>query len=253
MTPIYLTPCPTIFFFLLDMLSHAVSFLHSTKPQFRTLPPPILTRISRIRHIPPFQMPLLNTPNNVHAQLPILLERILPMLRDRIPQRQIARNTANHHLAHGIILTGIRIHILHPPKSRIGLIIMKESPNRLHDILRKLDDLKLLAEEIEIEQWADVFFLLRVAQGFRVEPADEELEGEVVGVGEAVGFGAGGGVFFVVEAGAEEGGVVAEELFVEDPVGVFGADVDVDEGGGEESGAWDCQLRGLEAAGDRTR
>jgi hypothetical protein len=34
---------------------------------------------------------------------------------------------------------------------------------------------------------------------------------------------------------AEEGGVVAEELFVQDPVGVFGADVDVYEGGGEES------------------
>ncbi len=33
--------------------------------------------------------------------------------------------------------------------------------------------------------------------------------------------------FFVVEAGAEEGGVVAEELFVEDPVGVFRANVDV--------------------------
>ena len=29
--------------------------------------------------------------------------------------------------------------------------------------------------------------------------------------------------------------MVAEELFVEDPVGVGGADVDVDEGGGEES------------------
>ena len=39
-------------------------------------------------------------------------------------------------------------------------------------------------------------------------------------------------VGFVVEAGAEEGGVVAEELFVEGPAGVFCADVDVYEGGG---------------------
>ena len=37
---------------------------------------------------------------------------------------------------------------------------------------------------------------------------------------------------FVVEAGAEEGGVVAEEFFVQDPVSVIGADVDVDKGGG---------------------
>lgn len=77
--------------------------------------------------------------------------------------------------------------------------------------------------------------MLRVAQGFGVEPADEELEGEVVRVREAEGFGGGGAVFFVVEAVTEEGRVVAEELFVEGPVRVFGADVDVDEGGGEES------------------
>lgn len=76
-----------------------------------------------------------------------------------------------------------------------------------------------------------------VAQGFGVEPADEEFEGEVVGFREAVGFGGDGVrvVGFVVEAGAEEGGVVAEELFMEGPAGVFCADVDVYEGGGEES------------------
>ena len=89
-------------------------------------------------------------------------------------------------------------------------------------------------EEVEIEEGADVFFLLGVAQRFGVEPADEELEGEVVGVGEAVGFGGDGvGVVgFVVEAGAEEGGVVAEEFFVESPAGVFCADVDVYQRGG---------------------
>ena len=43
-------------------------------------------------------------------------------------------------------------------------------------------------------------------------------------------------VVFVVEAVSEERGVVAEEFLVEDPVRVFGADVDVYEGGGEESG-----------------
>ena len=40
---------------------------------------------------------------------------------------------------------------------------------------------------------------------------------------------------FGVEDGGEEGGVVAEELFVKNPMGVFRADVDVYEGVGEES------------------
>jgi len=38
-----------------------------------------------------------------------------------------------------------------------------------------------------------------------------------------------------VENRPEEGGVGAEELFVEDPVGVFGPNVDVYKGVGEES------------------
>lgn len=114
---------------------------------------------------------------------------------------------------------------------------MIERAHRFHDVLAQRCDLERLAEEVEIEEGADVFFLGGLADGFGVEPADEELEGEVVGVGEAVGFAAGGGVgFAVVEAGAEKGGVVAEELLVEDPVVVFGADVDVYEGVGEEPG-----------------
>lgn len=104
---------------------------------------------------------------------------------------------------------------------------MVEGAHGLDDVVGQFPDLELFGEEVEVEEGADVFFLLRVAQGFGVEPADEELEGEVVGVGEAEGFGRGGGVGFVVEAVAEEGGVVAEELFVQDPVRVFGADVDV--------------------------
>ena len=69
--------------------------------------------------------------------------------------------------------------------------------------------------------------MLGLADGFGVEPADEEFKGVVVFVGEAVGFivlagflrsfRSGWGVFFV-EDGGEEGGVVAEEAFVEWPV-----------------------------------
>lgn len=115
---------------------------------------------------------------------------------------------------------------------------MVEGAHGFDDVFAEFVDLELEGEEVEVKEGADVFFLLWVAQRFGVEPADEELEGEVVGFGEAVGFGGDGvGVVgFVVEASAEEGGVVAEELLVEGPTGVFCADVDVYEGGGQESG-----------------
>ena len=115
---------------------------------------------------------------------------------------------------------------------------MVEGADGFDDVFAEFVDLECQGEEVEVEEGANVFFLLGVAEGFGVEPADEELEGEVVGFGEAVGFGGDGVrvVGFVVEAGAEEGGVVAEELFVEGPTGVFCADVDVYEGGGQESG-----------------
>ena len=114
---------------------------------------------------------------------------------------------------------------------------MVEGADGFDDVVAEFVDGELEGEEVEVEEGADVFFLFWVVECARVEPADEELEGEVIGFREAVGFGGDGvGVVgFVVEAGAEEGGVVAEELFVDGPAGVFGADVDVYEGGGEES------------------
>lgn len=115
--------------------------------------------------------------------------------------------------------------------------------HRLDDIIGQLFDLEILGQEVEVQQGADFLLLDRVAQRARVEPADEELEGLVVGVGEAVGFGRGRlGAGFVVEDLAEEGGVVAEELLVQDPLGGIGADIDVDQGVGEESGRGERRL-----------
>lgn len=68
--------------------------------------------------------------------------------------------------------------------------------------------------------------------GARVEPADEEIEGLDVVVWEAVGF---GGRVFVVEGGGEEGGVVAEQFFVQVVGDAVGADVNVDHGVREKS------------------
>ncbi len=113
---------------------------------------------------------------------------------------------------------------------------MVERAHGFHDVVTQLGDLELLAEEVEVEEWSYVLFGLRVAQGAGVKPAYEELEWEVVGVRETVGFGFGLAVLFVVEDVAEEGGVVAEELLVDRPIGVLRANVDVYEGCSEEPG-----------------
>jgi len=109
---------------------------------------------------------------------------------------------------------------------------MVERAHGLDAVIAQFLDFEFFAQQIQVQQGPDVFLFLGVAQGFGVEPADKELKGEVVGVGEAEGLIA---LVFGVEDVAEEWGVGAEELFVEDPVGVVGADVDVYEGVGEES------------------
>ena len=105
---------------------------------------------------------------------------------------------------------------------------MVEGAHRLDDVLCEFGDLELVREEVQVEEGADVLFLLGVAEGARVEPADEELEGGVLDVGHAEGFGGRGFVVLVVEGLGEKGGVVAEEFLVQVPVCGFLADVDVD-------------------------
>ena len=86
---------------------------------------------------------------------------------------------------------------------------MVECADGLDDVIAQLGDLELLAEEVEVEERSDVLFGLWVAQGARVEPADEELKGKVIGVGETKGFGFALAVLLVVETVAKERGVVA--------------------------------------------
>ena len=104
----------------------------------------------------------------------------------------------------------------------------------LHDVELQLGDLPLLAHEVEVEERAEVFLFLRRRNDVCVEPCYEELEGVVFFVGQAEVFVAAAG--FGDESFAEESGAVAEEFLVEDPVGVFEADVDVDHVAGEEPG-----------------
>ena len=181
-------------------------------------------------------MPLLNAANDIHTQLPILLQRVFPVRRDSIAQGQVPCDAVDHHLAHLIVFARVCVDVLHTPQARICLIVVIEGAHSLHDVITQLGYLELLAKEVEVEKRSYVLFGLWVAQGAGVEPADEELEREVIGVRETVGFGFTLAVLFVVEDFAEEGGVVAEELFVYCPVSVLRANVNVYEGCGEESG-----------------
>ena len=180
------------------------------------------------------------------------------MRRDGIAQGQVSRDAVDHHLAHLVVLARVRVDVLHPPQARVGFVVVVEGADGLDDVVAQLGDLEVLAEEVEVEEGADVLFGLGVAQGAGVEPADEELKREVVGFGEAVGFGLALAVLFVVEDVTEEGGVVAQELFVYRPVGVFRADVDVHERCGEESrwiksASWNIGASGRHAHGELFR
>ena len=119
---------------------------------------------------------------------------------------------------------------------------MEKVPHRVHQLTGQFFNLEGLGDEVEVEEGPDVFLDGGGFDGAGVEPADEELEGSVVGFGEAVGFVLAGFKVLGVEEAVEEGGVVGQEALVQGPVGVLGADVDVHEGGGEESGRWGSGL-----------
>lgn len=193
------------------------------------IPAPIDTGVPRVGHLASLEVPLLDTPDDIHTQLAILLQSIGPMFGDAVGQGQIAGDAPDHHLAHHVILVRVGVDILHPPQAGVGLVGVVECPDRFDDVGFQGRDLELRGEEIEVQQRADVAFFFRGADGMGVEPADEEGEGLVFEFGEAVFFRPGGFVLFVVEEGGEEGGVVAEELFVERVVVVLFADIEIDE------------------------
>ena len=157
------------------------------------------------------------------------------MRRDSIAQGQVSCDAVDHHLAHLVVFARVCVDVLHTPQAWVRLIVVVECAHSLHDVVTQLGDLELLAEEVEVEKWSDVLFGLRVAQGAGIEPADEELEGEIIRVRQTERFGFALAVLFVVEYVAEEGGVVAEELFVYGPISVLRANVNVYEGRGEKS------------------
>lgn len=187
---------------------HRHSLFHSTKSNL--LSSAVLADVSSVGDTPALQVPLLNAANDVHTQLPILLQRVLPMRWDSVAQRQVSCDAVDHHLAHLVVFARVCVDVLYPPQARVCLVVVVERPHGLHDVIAQLGDLELLAQEVEVEKRSDVLLGLGVAQGARVEPADKELEGEVIGVREAIGLGFALAVLFIIEDFAEEGGMVAE-------------------------------------------
>ena len=109
---------------------------------------------------------------------------------------------------------------------------MVERAHGLDAVIAQFLDFELFAQQIQVQQGPDVFLFLGVAQSFGVEPANKELEGKVVGVGKAERLVT---LVFRIEDVAEEGRMGTEKLFVEDPMGVVWADIDIYKGVGEES------------------
>ena len=114
-------------------IRHRHTLFHSTKPNLFS--PPVLTDVPSVGHTPALQVPLLNTANDINAQLPILLQSVLPVRRDSIAQRQVSRDAVDHHLAHLIVLARVCIDVLDPPQARVGLVVVVESAHSLHDVV----------------------------------------------------------------------------------------------------------------------
>lgn len=93
-------------------------------------------------------MPLLDAPDDVHAQLPVLLQRVLPVHGDGVGQRQEARHGADHHFSHLIVLARVGVDVLDASERWVRFVRVVESAQRFHDLFREPGDLQLLREEV---------------------------------------------------------------------------------------------------------
>lgn len=191
------------------------------------LSPPFLAQVPNIGDRPLIQVPLLHAPDDVHTQLTILLESVFPMSGNLISQRQESGHAADHHLPHLVLLLCVGIDVLDAAQAGVGFLIVIVVAHRIHDLAAQLLDLELVAEQVQIEQRPHVLLDRGRLDGLGVEPADEELKGGILGVGQAVGFGLAGLEVLAVEDAAEEGGVVAQQALVQQPMRVLVAHVDV--------------------------
>ena len=66
---------------------------------------------------------------------------------------------------------------------------MIEIAHGFHYVVAQFLDLKLFAQEVEVEKGSDISFFVGGANGVAVEPADEEFKGDVIGIRESICFG----------------------------------------------------------------
>lgn len=114
---------------------------------------------------------------------------------------------------------------------------MVPGAHSVHNVQLQLVNLPLLAHKVKVKQCTEVALFFGWGDDICVQPGDEQSERVVFLIGKAEVLVATAGLGD--ECFAEESGAVAEELFVEDPVGVFDADVDVDQSVGEEPEQFD--------------
>ena len=171
-------------------------------------------------------MPLLDGADDVDGEGPVAGQRGGPVLGDAGAEGEVAGDGADHHLAHGVVLLRVLVHVLHPPQRRVGRVALVEDAHRLHARLARARHLQPLRQQVQVEQGADGALVVRLRQLVRVQEAEQHLEGRRLLVVEPVGRVLG---VLGVEVPAEHGRVVAEQLLVHRVRVAVRADVNVDE------------------------
>src|SRR6266536_935311 len=81
----------------LQLAAEALPFHRTLHGRKIARSPPVSTTISRIRDTAIVQVPLLNTPYDVHRQLPVLPQRLFPMRGNLVRQCEIPSHGTHHH------------------------------------------------------------------------------------------------------------------------------------------------------------
>lgn len=123
-----------------------LSLHHIREPDF--LPASLLAQISHIGNAPALQMPLLDTPNDVHAELPVGLQCVFPVRGNGVRQRQITCHGSDHHFAHFVVLACVGVDVLHAAEGRVGFVRVVEGTQRVDGFFGEASDFQLLREEV---------------------------------------------------------------------------------------------------------
>lgn len=169
----------------LDRLAHSLDGAEGPKPVGLSASDP--AAISGIGDAALFDVPLLDGTDDVHRELAVALECARPVDWDLFARGQLPCDRGDHHLTHFIVFVCLGVDVLHSAETGVcGGAVVKVS-GELDDVKPELLYLELFGEKVEVEEWADVFFILGRADRSRIQPAYEEFEWVVILIWEAVG------------------------------------------------------------------